>query len=232
MASVFFRVLWFTPLHLCSRYIFVHLPLTNLITYLITYSMEQVPSWETNHFSASRDIPCMLWNPKVHYRIYKCPLPVPILSQINSVHAPFPTFWRSILILSFHLLLGLPSGLCPTGFSTKTLYTPLLSSIRSKCIAYLVLLDLITRIIFGEEFKSLSSSLCIFLHSPVILSLLSPKFSPQNPILKRPQPTFLPRWVFRFYTRTKQQAKIMVLCIIIFIFLDNKLKDNRFCTEW
>ena len=34
-----------------------------------------------------------------------------------------PTSWRSIWILSFHLCLGLPSGLFPSGFFTKTLQT-------------------------------------------------------------------------------------------------------------
>ena len=37
---------------------------------------------------------------------------------------PYPTSWRSVLILSTHLRLGLPSGLFPSGFPTKTLYTP------------------------------------------------------------------------------------------------------------
>ena len=46
-------------------------------------------------------------------------------SPIKSIY-PHPTSWRSILIFSTHLRLGLPSGLFPSGFPTKTLYTPLL----------------------------------------------------------------------------------------------------------
>jgi hypothetical protein len=86
--------------------------------------MEESPSWEANRFAASREIPRILWNTKVHYRIHKCPLPVFVLSQPNPVQTPTPTSWRSILILSSQLHLGLPSGLFPTGFPTKTLYTP------------------------------------------------------------------------------------------------------------
>ena len=44
-------------------------------------------------------------------------------SPIQSIY-PHPTSWRSILLLSTHLRPGLPSGLFPSGFPTKTLYTP------------------------------------------------------------------------------------------------------------
>jgi hypothetical protein len=90
---------------------------------VLTYFIEQSPSWEANRFVASQEIPRILLNPKVHYRINNCPPPVSILSQPNPVHTPHPTSWKSILILSYHLRLGLPSGLFPSGFPNFSVLT-------------------------------------------------------------------------------------------------------------
>ena len=79
------------------------------------------------------------------------------LSWANSIQSLqlSPTSWTSILILSSHLRMGLPSGLFPSGFLTRTLCTPLLSRIRATCPTHLIFLDFTTRTILGKEYRSL-----------------------------------------------------------------------------
>ena len=52
-----------------------------------------------------------------------CHLSLPWASPIQSIY-PHITTWRSILIISTQLGLGLPSGFFPSGFPTNNLYTP------------------------------------------------------------------------------------------------------------
>ena len=161
--------LWSDPIFICARsynyatitlqqnwlywniltYLLAFL-LAYLLIYLLNYSMEQSPSGETNRFAASQETPRILWNPTVHYRIRKCPPPVPILSQINPVHTPTSHFLK-LSKLSSDLCLVLPSGLFPSGIPTKTLYTPLLSPIHAAFPTQLILLNFNTQTIMGKS---------------------------------------------------------------------------------
>ena len=133
--------------------------------------MVQSPSWEANRFAASQEIPRISRNPKVHYRTHKRPPPVSILGQSNPVHIP------TSYLLEIHLNIIHPSTprspqwFFPSGFPTKTLYTPLSSPIRATCPAHLIVLDFITRTILDEEYISFSSSLCNLLHSSPLPAL-------------------------------------------------------------
>ena len=67
---------------LFSSVIYKHIPLTSW-----TNSMEQSPFFEAKRSSAIQEIPSILHNWKVQYRIHNSSPPVPIVSQSNSVHA-------------------------------------------------------------------------------------------------------------------------------------------------
>ena len=136
--------------------------------------MVQSRSWAANWFAASQEITQFHGTRRFITALTSIRLlSLSWASPIQSIY-PHPTSWRSVLILSTHLCLSLPSCLFPSGFPTKTLYTPLSSPIRATCPAHLILLDFITHTILGEEYKSFSSSLCNLLHSPVTSSLLGP----------------------------------------------------------
>ena len=130
------------------------------------------------------------------------------------------TSWRSSLIRSSHLRLDLPSGPFPSGFPTNIpVYTSALP-ICATCPAHYSSRFFITRIILGEEYRSLRSSVWIFLYSPVIscllvsnnlLRTLNMKFTAQNYSLTL-TPFFLcPR--FSWFAREWLQTCVSLTCI-------------------
>jgi hypothetical protein len=88
---------------------------------------------------ASEKILCILWNPAVHHNVHSSPPPVLILSQMSRVHVLSSYLLKIYLKLSFLLHLGIPSGLFPLGFHTKTLPAFVLYPIRATWCAVMLL---------------------------------------------------------------------------------------------
>ena len=95
-----------------------------VLSLLFTHSMVQSPSWAANWFAASQEIPLFHGTRRFITSLTSVRhLSLSWASPIQSIY-PHPVSWRSVLILSTHLRLCLPSGLLPSGFPTKTLYNP------------------------------------------------------------------------------------------------------------
>ena len=160
------------------------------MTLVNTNFMVQSLSSEAKWFAASQGIPRISRTPNVHYRTHKRPPPVSILNQPKPVHIP------TSHLLEIHPYTIHPATPRSPQWSSSLRFPhqdpihPHFSPIRATCPAHLLLLDLITRTILGEEYKSFSSSLCSLLRY-----LVPPrsKYSPQHHVLKHPQLPFLPQ---------------------------------------
>jgi hypothetical protein len=69
-------------------------------------------------------------------------------TNLNVVRIYTLNWLRFIVILSFHLCLGLPNGAFPSGFLNKILYAFLISLMFATVLIHIVLLDLVILIIF------------------------------------------------------------------------------------
>jgi hypothetical protein len=141
--------------------------------HLHPYNLQHSPSWEANQCAASQHLPAYRVTRRLIATFTSARhLFLPSANSKQSIPLNL-TYWKSALILFSNLRLGLSIGLFPPGFHNKALYTP--PPISAKCLTDHILNFAITRTILGEKYRTLSSSLCSFLHCPLTSSLLSPK---------------------------------------------------------
>ena len=143
--------------------------------------MKQSPSWESSRFSASQEIPRILWNPQVQYRIHTCPPSVHMLSQPNPVHIP------TSHILTIHPNIILPSTPGSSKWSLSLKFHPKKSAYASPLphTCYMPRPPRSCRFDYPKNIwwavQIISSLLCSFHRSPVTSSLLRPNILLSTP---------------------------------------------------
>jgi len=150
----------------------------------------QSNSWEADNCSAALEIPRSLWN-----RVHNGPILYRLLVHFNKFHNLSHNFFK----IQFNILLpSMPrSSKWFLPFSSYSqnficIFLPYLP-MHGACPAHVILLDLITLIIFGEEYKLWCSSLCSFLQLHVTSSL---------------KLAFPLMWRTKFHMHTKQGTQL------------------------
>jgi hypothetical protein len=174
--------------------------LTDWLTDRLTNSVSQRCSAEASSFSATKNPPPQFSDSLPFTRTRRC-----FLSWVRWIQL---TTFRTIF--KFHFNIIFPSRPRPSKWSvsfrfpTKTLHAFLVSPTHATCPTHLIFLDLITQTISNEQHRTLSSSLCSFLHSPVTSSVLDPQMS-----LCTVFPNTVPlMWQTEFHTHTNEQTNI------------------------
>ena len=132
-------------------------------------------------------------DPKIHYRIHKFPPPVPILSQLDPVHNPTYHFLKIHLNIILPSMPGSPKWSLSLRFShLNPIYASPLPHTRYVPYSSHSSLFYHPKNI-GWAVQIIKLLIMPFSPLPSYLVPLRPKYSPQHPILKYPQPMFLPQ---------------------------------------
>ena len=108
--------------------------------------MERSPSWEAKRFSASQEIPRIVWNPNVYYHVYKWSAGHLSLSWARPIQSMPPSHF-----LKIHLNIILPFT---PGSSKWSLSLTTVANYRTK-------LPAVVWEIF-EDFRGISKFVCIY----------------------------------------------------------------------
>jgi hypothetical protein len=136
--------------------------------------------------------------------------PYPEPDESNPLTHTHPVYLRSNLIFS-HILVGFTSYLFPLDSPTNILYARLTSPMRAHSYH---LINFVAVIIFGDEFKSRSSSLRSFLQPPVPSIFRPSKYSPRYPFLRHPESVLFLQVDRPRFTPIKITGKIIVLYVL------------------
>jgi hypothetical protein len=154
---------------------------------LIYFLTELSSSWEAANCAATRELPSISWNPRVHYRDHKYPPLIPILSQIDPVHT-IPSYLSKIYYPPTYVLVFLVISFLLAFASISYMHSTSPHSCYMPCPSHPPWFDHPNFVWRGVQIMKLlimqfSLTFCYF---PTLRS----KPSPKNSVLKYPQSVF------------------------------------------